>query len=76
MSGVDYAPHRRSTRGRLSGAVARAWERFVVTVFRAVSALLVRVPLRISEPVARVAFLAGYYLWPSKRRIIASAGST
>jgi KDO2-lipid IV(A) lauroyltransferase len=42
----------------------------VVTVFRAVSALLVRVPLRISEPVARTGFLAGYYLWPSKRRII------
>jgi KDO2-lipid IV(A) lauroyltransferase len=42
----------------------------VVRVFRAVSALLVRVPLRISEPVARLGFLAGYYLWPSKRRII------
>ena len=32
--------------------------------------LLVRVPLRVSEPVARIGFLAGYYLWPSKRRII------
>ncbi len=70
MSGVDYAPHRRSTRGRLSGAVTRVWERVVVTVFRAASALLVRVPLRISEPVARVGFLAGYYLWPAKRHII------
>ena len=42
----------------------------MVTAFRAVSFLLVRVPLRISEPIARLGFLAGYYLWPSKRRII------
>jgi len=70
VPGVDYAPHRRSARGRLSRAVTRGWERFVVIVFRAVSALLVRVPLRISEPVARTGFLAGYYLWPAKRRII------
>jgi lauroyl/myristoyl acyltransferase len=70
VSGVDYAPHRRTDRGRLFGVVSRAWERTVVTVFRAMSSLLVRVPLRISEPIARVGFLAGYYLWPSKRRII------
>ncbi len=72
MSGVDYAPHRRSDRGLLCGAVSRAWERFVVLVFRAVSALLVRVPLRISEPLAGIGFRAGYYLWPSKRHIIKS----
>jgi KDO2-lipid IV(A) lauroyltransferase len=42
----------------------------VVTAFRVVSFLLVRVPLRISEPIAKTAFLAGYYLWPSKRRVI------
>jgi len=42
----------------------------VVLAFRVVSALLVRVPLRISESIARIGFLAGYYLWPSKRRII------
>ncbi|MEX1296352.1 MAG: lysophospholipid acyltransferase family protein [Candidatus Limnocylindrales bacterium] len=70
MSGVDYAPHRRTDRGWLVGAVSRAWERLVVTAFRATSALLVRVPLRLSEPVAKAGFLAGYYLWPSKRRII------
>jgi phosphatidylinositol dimannoside acyltransferase len=70
VSGVDYAPHRRSSRGWLAGAAVRAWERFVVAAFRATSALLVRVPLRISEPVARIGFLAGYYAWPSKRRII------
>jgi lauroyl/myristoyl acyltransferase len=70
VSGVDYAPHRRSDRGRLSTAASRAWERIVVIVFRAVSVLLVRVPLRISEPIARFGFLAGYYLWPAKRHII------
>ena len=70
MSGVDYAPHRRSSRGRLLGAVTRAWERFVVLAFRTASALLVRVPLRISDPIARIGFLAGYYLWPAKRRVI------
>lgn len=70
MSGVDYAPHRRTDRGRLLGAVSRTWERVVVTAFRGASALLVRVPLRISEPIAKVGFLAGYYLWPSKRQII------
>ena len=32
----------------------RAWERLVVSLFRAASALLARVPLRISEPVARI----------------------
>jgi len=70
VSGVDYAPHRPGQRGRLFGAVARAWERFVVLAFRAASALLVRVPLRVTEPIARAGFLAGYYLWPAKRRII------
>ena len=42
----------------------------MVTVFRAVSSLLVRLPLRVSEPVARFGFLVGYYVWPSKRHII------
>jgi KDO2-lipid IV(A) lauroyltransferase len=70
VSGVDYAPHRPSDRGRLARAVSRVWERIVVVVFRVVSFLLVRVPLRVSEPIARVGFIAGYYLWPSKRRII------
>ena len=32
--------------------------------------MLVRVPLRISEPIARIGFTAGYYLWPAKRDII------
>ena len=75
VSGVDYAPHRKGRRRRLSRALARAWERFVVSMFRLGSALLVRIPLRLSEPVARLGFLAGYHLWPSKRRIIeANAG--
>lgn len=70
MSGVDYAPHRRSRRGRPRQVVARAWERLVVSLFRLASAVLVRVPLGISEPIARLGFLVGYALWPSKRGII------
>jgi KDO2-lipid IV(A) lauroyltransferase len=55
--------------------VARAWERVVVTLYRGASWLLARVPLALSEPVARLLFLAGYRLWPAKRRIIlANAG--
>lgn len=70
MSGVDYAPHRPARQGRRARAVSRAWERFVVTLYRAASALLARVPLWISAPVARWLFVTGYYLWPAKRRII------
>jgi KDO2-lipid IV(A) lauroyltransferase len=42
----------------------------VVSLFRATSAVLVVVPLRISESLAQVGFLAGYRLWPAKRRVI------
>lgn len=47
----------------------------MVSAFKLASATLVRVPLRISEPVARAGFLAGYYLWPAKRRIIETNAS-
>ena len=75
VSGVDYAPHRRSQRRGLSLAVGRAWERVVVALYRSASWLLARVPLRLSEPVARALFLAGYQLWPAKRRIILANAS-
>ncbi len=75
MSGVDYAPHRRSQRRGLSRALSRAWERLVVTLYRGASWLLARVPLRLSEPVARALFLAGFRLWPTKRRIIVANAS-
>jgi phosphatidylinositol dimannoside acyltransferase len=42
----------------------------VVLSFRLLAALLAWMPVRLSEPVARAGFLAGYYLWPSKRNII------
>jgi KDO2-lipid IV(A) lauroyltransferase len=70
VSGVDYAPHRPARQGRARRAAVRGWEHFVVVLYRAASALLVRVPLRRSEPVARWLFLAGYVLWPAKRRIV------
>jgi lauroyl/myristoyl acyltransferase len=70
VSGVDYAPHRRATRGRLERGVRRAWERAVVLVYRAASAALARVPLRLSTPAAVALFRLGYHLWPAKRRIV------
>jgi KDO2-lipid IV(A) lauroyltransferase len=72
VSGVDYSPHRPSRQRKLARLAQRAWERFVVTLYRSVSAALARVPLRVSEPIARVLFMAAYYLWPTKRRIIES----
>ena len=75
VSGVDYAPHRRSRPGRLRHVLARAWERVVVALYRSASWLLARVPLRLSEPIAQALFLAGYHLWPAKRRIIVANAS-
>jgi lauroyl/myristoyl acyltransferase len=75
VSGVDYAPHRRSQRRGLGHALGRAWEQLVVALYRGASWLLARVPLRLSEPVARALFLAGYHLWPAKRRIIMANAS-
>jgi lauroyl/myristoyl acyltransferase len=75
VSGVDYAPHRRSQRHGPGRALSRAWERLVVALYRSASWLLARLPLRLSEPVARVLFVAGYHLWPAKRRIIVANAS-
>jgi KDO2-lipid IV(A) lauroyltransferase len=70
VSGVDYAPHRRLTRGRLRAAATRAWERLVVILFRGASEVLSRIPTRVSEPVAAALFRLGYHAWPQKRAII------
>jgi KDO2-lipid IV(A) lauroyltransferase len=70
VSGVDYAPHRPVRQGRVRQLIRRGWERLVVTLYRGASAGIVRIPLPVSEPVARWLFLAGYLLWPAKRRII------
>ena len=70
MSGVHYAPHRRLTRGRVREAVTRAWERVVVLLFRVATSTLTRVPLRVSDPIARALFRLGYLAWPQKRAII------
>jgi hypothetical protein len=42
----------------------------VVLLFRGTSAILARLPLSITEPVARWLFMVGYMLWPAKRRIV------
>jgi KDO2-lipid IV(A) lauroyltransferase len=71
VSGVEHAPHRPLRRGGpLRRAAVRGWERVVVATYRIAAWALVRIPLRVSQPVARVLFLAGYAVWPSKRRII------
>jgi KDO2-lipid IV(A) lauroyltransferase len=67
---VGYSPHRRVTYGSLEKRVRRAWERAVVVLYRAASAVLVLVPLGISTPVAEVLFQLGYLAWPAKRRIV------
>lgn len=70
MSGVEYRPHRRAVQGPAARLAFRAWERLVVLVYRSASAVLARVPLALSEPLARFLFVIGYYLWPQKRRIV------
>ena len=43
--------------------------------YRAASYALARIPLSVSEPIARLLFRVGYVAWPAKRRIIeANAG--
>jgi KDO2-lipid IV(A) lauroyltransferase len=71
VSGVEHAPHRPLQRGGpFRRTAVRVWERVVVAAYRVVAWALVRIPLRVSQPVARILFLAGYAAWPSKRRII------
>ena len=47
----------------------------MVALYRVASAILARLPTRLSEPVARWLFLLGYHLWPAKRRIIEANAS-
>jgi lauroyl/myristoyl acyltransferase len=74
-AGVRHAPHRRHRQGRVRRGTMRAQERAVVLGYRALAALLGRVPLRVSLPIARLCFQAAYALWGSKRRVVlANAG--
>lgn len=59
----------------LRQAARRANERVTVVAYRAASHVLGVLPLGVSWPLFRLGFLAGYVLWPAKRRIIlANAG--
>ena len=51
-------------------AVRRTRERSAVRGYRAASAALSRVPIRVSEPIGRALFLGSYFAWPQKRRIM------
>lgn len=74
--GVAYAPHRRVFRGgRLRRILIRAQERGTVLGYRFASWLLGVVPEGVSWPIARVAFLAAYGLWPAKRATILANAS-
>ena len=56
------APHRRLQAG------SRVFEKTAVLAYRAGSAVMALIPVRISRPMLSVAFQASYLLWPTKRR--------
>jgi len=56
--------------GSITRVVQRTRERVVVRGYLLASFAIARLSPRISEPVARSLFRAGYYGWPAKRRII------
>jgi len=69
--GVAYAPHRRASgRGRGAQLLYRLQEKATVRAYRATSWLLGHLPEGPVVAVAQLGFLAGYALWPSKRRAI------
>lgn len=69
--GVAYAPHRRLDAGRGPRRLLfRANERAVVLGYRLAAWLFGRLPVGLTWPVVRGLMLAGYALWPAKRRII------
>ena len=72
-SGVAYAPHRRASPRRRSVRVAqRIHEKATVLAYRACSSVLGHLPEGPVVAVAAAGFLAGYALWPAKRRAITS----
>jgi lauroyl/myristoyl acyltransferase len=76
VSGVKYAPHRRDEAANQVGrAVRRARERSAVRGYRAASRAIARIPIKASLPVGKSLFVASYYAWPAKRRIILSNAS-
>jgi len=76
VGGVAYAPHRRLDGGTgLRRLVSRANERLVVLGYRSASWLFGWLPVGLTWPVVRVLMLAGYALWPAKRRIILANAS-
>jgi KDO2-lipid IV(A) lauroyltransferase len=69
--GLAHAPHRRLDPGDgLRRRLARVNERLVVGAYRLTAWLFAYLPLAVSWPAVRGFMLAGYALWPAKRRII------
>jgi phosphatidylinositol dimannoside acyltransferase len=76
VRGVGYAPHRRANgRGRAARLLYRLQEKATVRAYRATSWLLGRLPERPVVAIAQLGFLAGYALWPAKRRAITANAS-
>ncbi len=74
--GVAYAPHRRGTRGRLPARLLRRLhEKATVRVYRSASWALGHLPEGPVVAIAQLGFLAGYALWPAKRRAISANAS-
>jgi phosphatidylinositol dimannoside acyltransferase len=68
--GVAYAPHRRTSTGGVRHVLWRIQEKLVIAGYRFASWALGHLPARPTLAVVRLISLAGYALWPSKRRII------
>ena len=76
VSGVAYAPHRRGPgRRRPVRLLQRVHEKATVLVYRGASWLLGHLPEEPVVLVAQAGFLAGYALWPAKRRAITANAS-
>ena len=76
VSGVRYAPHRRGPERRRSLRILqRVHEKATVLAYRAASWLLGHLPEEPVVLIAQAGFLAGYALWPSKRRAITANAS-
>ncbi|HEX5467291.1 MAG TPA: hypothetical protein VFW92_11520 [Candidatus Limnocylindrales bacterium] len=69
-SGAQAAPHRRHEAGRLRRLGQRIVERLTVLAYRTASRILGALPLGLTWPLFRLAFLVAYAVWPPKRRVI------
>jgi lauroyl/myristoyl acyltransferase len=76
VRGVGYAPHRRTNGGSRAGRLLqRVREKATVRAYRSASWVLGHLPEGPIVALAQLGFLAGYALWPAKRRAITANAS-